>query len=66
VNTERHASVSAAHRQSPTSRVSIPICDCGQDLDVCMGRHCPRCGMLLKRPSNLAKVSRPVGLPSPE
>jgi len=64
VNTERHASVSAAHSQSPTSRISIPICSCGQDLDVCLGRHCPRCGMLLKRPSNLATVGLPVGLSS--
>ena len=24
-----------------------PVCRCGQDLDVCTGKHCPRCGITL-------------------
>lgn len=33
--------VVAADRRRPVA------CGCGQDLDVCTGRHCPRCGHTL-------------------
>ncbi|MEO5709214.1 MAG: hypothetical protein ABIQ59_05290 [Nocardioidaceae bacterium] len=23
------------------------VCGCGQDLDLCSGVHCPRCGILI-------------------
>lgn len=25
----------------------LDVCRCGQDLDVCTGEHCPRCGTTL-------------------
>jgi hypothetical protein len=28
-------------------RTAQPVCGCGQDLDVCTGAHCPRCGTSL-------------------
>jgi hypothetical protein len=28
---------------------SMQTCACGQDLDVCLGRHCTRCGRGLDR-----------------
>jgi len=31
----------------PERRTPPPVCGCGQDLDVCSGRHCPRCGTSL-------------------
>jgi len=33
--------------QHTTSRTTVPVCACGQDLDRCHGRHCPRCGRTL-------------------
>jgi len=46
MTTERHAWASAriAQRDLPTLHQVSPICGCGQDLDVCTGTHCPRCG----------------------
>jgi hypothetical protein len=26
-------------------RHPVPVCGCGQDLDVAIGKHCPRCGI---------------------
>ena len=34
-----------------TSRSLPPVCACGQDLDVCRGNHCPRCGTTLFEPA---------------
>jgi hypothetical protein len=49
MTTERHAWASAriAQRDLPTLHQVSPICGCGQDLDVCTGTHCPRCGTSL-------------------
>ncbi len=46
MNTERHAwysnrVVTLSEWRTP------PVCGCGQDLDVCTGTHCPRCGTSL-------------------
>jgi hypothetical protein len=30
-----------------------PVCRCGQDLDVCTGRHCTRCGVTLFQESSV-------------
>jgi hypothetical protein len=46
MNTERHAWSANQVVAIAEWRVS-PICGCGQDLDVCAGTHCPRCGTSL-------------------
>jgi hypothetical protein len=46
MNTERHAWWSS-HEATTTERRTPPVCGCGQDLDVCTGTHCPRCGAFL-------------------
>lgn len=28
---------------------AIPVCNCGQDLDMVRRRHCPRCGVALRQ-----------------
>jgi len=47
--TEQHASESAPVVPITDWRRSSPVCDCGQELDVCSGAHCPRCGTTLTR-----------------
>jgi hypothetical protein len=47
MTTEKHAWASAHVRSEQTWRSTAPVCGCGQDLDVCTGSHCPRCGTLL-------------------
>jgi len=45
MTTEHHAWVMA---QTATAvRESVATCGCGQDLDVCTGTHCSRCGTSL-------------------
>jgi hypothetical protein len=47
MTTEQHAYVStqaAATLTRTLDRRVSPICACGQDLDICAGEHCPRCG----------------------
>jgi hypothetical protein len=49
MTTERHGwistlTVSAAERGELAS-----VCRCGQELDVCHGTHCPRCGSTVSR-----------------
>lgn len=39
---ERHA-WATLHPQAP-SHPRDDTCSCGQELDLCTGRHCPRCG----------------------
>jgi hypothetical protein len=47
VNTEQQPWTSV-RVLATTVWVSLPsVCGCGQDLDVCVGSHCPRCGTLL-------------------
>jgi predicted amidophosphoribosyltransferase len=46
MNTEQHAWSSSRVVSFPGWRMS-PVCGCGQDLDVCTGTHCPRCGTSL-------------------
>ena len=41
---------------SRTVLAAVPVCGCGQDLDSCAGRHCPRCGRTLS--------GRPVAMTS--
>ena len=43
MTTERHAWASHHPLESARSARS-DICACGQELDSCTGRHCPRCG----------------------
>lgn len=35
------------HRLEPTPARTLDTCHCGQELDTCTGRHCPRCGSSL-------------------
>jgi len=44
MTTERHAWASAQVPSVTVRHAASPICGCGQDLDVCTGSHCPRCG----------------------
>jgi hypothetical protein len=43
MTTERHAWSSLHPLQTPTNR-PWDTCPCGQELDCCARRHCPRCG----------------------
>ena len=46
MTTERHAYLSS--RTGEDVVVLTPsVCGCGQDLDVCFGAHCSRCGAVL-------------------
>ena len=51
MTTEQHAYASAQRATATLTRTLdrrlSPICACGQDLDVCTGEHCPRCGALI-------------------
>jgi len=49
MTTERHAWVSA-RTTAVEPRTTSSVCGCGQDLDVCAGAHCPRCGTRFARP----------------
>jgi hypothetical protein len=31
-----------------TTHGLVPVCSCGQDLDTVRGRHCTRCGVVLR------------------
>jgi hypothetical protein len=47
MTTEQHAYASTQATATLTrtlDRRLSPICACGQDLDICTGEHCPRCG----------------------
>src|SRR4051812_3981184 len=46
MNTEQHA-WSSDRALALAEWRTLPICGCGQDLDVCTGTHCPRCGTSL-------------------
>lgn len=35
----------AAGPSAPAVHSRIPVCICGQDLDIVPQRHCPRCGI---------------------
>jgi hypothetical protein len=45
MTTEHHAWASA--QTATIARQLLSTCGCGQDLDVCTGNHCPRCGTSL-------------------
>jgi hypothetical protein len=47
MTTERHAWTSLRAAVPTAERVPPTTCGCGQDLDVCAGSHCPRCGTLV-------------------
>jgi hypothetical protein len=49
MTTEQHAfrSQRVAHVDAPRPAATAPVCGCGQDLDLVVGRHCPRCGTSL-------------------
>jgi hypothetical protein len=51
MTTEKHLylSTGTSTREAVTGlvRVAPAVCGCGQDLDVCSGSHCPRCGTTL-------------------
>ena len=51
--TEQHAWTSAhegAGAETTDSWAAFPpVCGCGQELDVCTGTHCPRCGVRVTR-----------------
>ena len=40
---ERHA-WATLHLADATESRTLDTCPCGQPLDTCSGRHCPRCG----------------------
>jgi hypothetical protein len=47
MTTERHAWASSRVSTGVLPQggpVPPPTCGCGQELDVCTGTHCPRCG----------------------
>ncbi len=44
MTTEQHAFTSAHLVSLAPRRGTLPVCGCGQDLDVVSGTHCPRCG----------------------
>lgn len=46
MTTERHAWASL-HRPEPGETRPAEACACGQELDTCTRRHCPRCGSSL-------------------
>jgi hypothetical protein len=50
MTTEEHAWVSAQTTLTTEARTASTVCGCGQDLDVCTGAHCPRCGTRFARP----------------
>jgi predicted amidophosphoribosyltransferase len=47
MTTEQHEWASAQAAPAAARHSSPLVCGCGQDLDVCTGRHCPRCGATL-------------------
>ena len=49
MTTEQHAFGSVHEVAATVALTSPPVCGCGQDLDVCHGTHCPRCGANLLR-----------------
>jgi hypothetical protein len=40
MTTEQHLYITSTRSTSH----HLALCGCGQDLDVCAGTHCPRCG----------------------
>jgi hypothetical protein len=38
-------------------RHPVPVCGCGQDLDVGSGKHCPRCGITVMVATPVARVA---------
>ena len=46
MTTERHGWISTL---SVSVRERASACHCGQELDVCHGTHCPRCGSTVGR-----------------
>lgn len=53
MTTERHAWISTLNISVDERRALSPMCRCGQDLDICTGTHCPRCG------ATVAEANRP-------
>jgi len=51
MTTEQHAWTSAHEgtRADGPWPTLPPVCGCGQDLDICSGTHCPRCGVRFSR-----------------
>jgi hypothetical protein len=44
MTTDKHAWVSAQATTAGLPRTAHPVCGCGQELDLCARKHCPRCG----------------------
>lgn len=44
MTTERHGWISTLSVSVDERRALATVCHCGQELDVCHGTHCPRCG----------------------
>lgn len=44
MTTERHGWLSSLDVTTERRRELASTCRCGQELDVCHGTHCPRCG----------------------
>jgi hypothetical protein len=53
MNTTRPAWATNVTTTEPVTRGLAATCHCGQDLDVCAGNHCPRCGTTLFHPPAL-------------
>ncbi|HSV40257.1 MAG TPA: hypothetical protein VLI04_15965 [Nocardioidaceae bacterium] len=47
MTTEKHLWTSTREAATGFARTAPAVCGCGQDLDICIGRHCPRCGTTL-------------------
>jgi len=47
MNQTQPTRATTAQPAAPARRGLAPVCRCGQDLDVCTGSHCPRCGTTL-------------------
>ena len=50
MTSERHAWASLHRLESGNDR-RADTCACGQELDTCTRRHCPRCGATLAPPA---------------
>ncbi|QIK67968.1 hypothetical protein G7072_17910 [Nocardioides sp. HDW12B] len=49
MTTERHGWISTLSVSVDERRELASACRCGQELDVCHGTHCPRCGSTVRR-----------------
>jgi hypothetical protein len=59
MTTERHGWISTLTVTVDERRSLSATCRCGQELDVCHGTHCPRCGSTVASSGGPAVAWRP-------